>query len=493
MSKTILIFSDGTGQIGGLKPDQRLSNIYKMYRAMRPGPDSPIDPKGQTAFYDAGLGSEEARPFTIARFRKVMEGAAGTGIDENIIDCFSAIIADYSPGDKVCLFGFSRGAYTVRALANVMNLCGVPMQDGCGGPVPRQGPKLRAIAKQAVDRVYNHGAGASRAAYEDQRNTLAGRFRRKFGSDGLGADGEGQGNVQPYFIGVFDTVAALQIRAAAAAVLLIVAALASIAYFAFRLAPVWIGVLASVPVAYVAYRFFVTLLPIKTFVDDRSAELPWWHPRRLWAEITSARVDWWSGKHYDRYVDREIRYLRQASSIDEDRERFPRVGWGSSRDAQWNAEHGRADWQKQTWFAGNHSDIGGSYSESESRLSDIALEWMVQELTTTMGTQITILRDRLVAYPDPEGLQHSEIQSVLDSQPRWLRAISFGKLTWRKGMRTIDPAAPLHSSVIARLKAAQVPQMGENKPYRPASLAAHTAAVAAAASGFSAATKWPSS
>ena len=34
---------------------------------------------------------------------------------------------------------------------------------------------------------------------------------------------------------------------------------------------------------------------------------------------------------------------------------------------------------KQVWFAGSHSDIGGSYPETESRLSDIALAWMVQE------------------------------------------------------------------------------------------------------------------
>ncbi|MFC3726952.1 hypothetical protein [Neoaquamicrobium sediminum] len=42
-----------------MKPDERLSNVYKMYRAMRPGPDSPIDPKRQFAFYDAGLGAGE--------------------------------------------------------------------------------------------------------------------------------------------------------------------------------------------------------------------------------------------------------------------------------------------------------------------------------------------------------------------------------------------------------------------------------------------------
>ena len=40
MSRNILIFSDGTGQAGGLTPDQRISNVYKLYRAARVGPDS---------------------------------------------------------------------------------------------------------------------------------------------------------------------------------------------------------------------------------------------------------------------------------------------------------------------------------------------------------------------------------------------------------------------------------------------------------------------
>ena len=37
MPKNILIFSDGTGQAGGLTPDQNISNIYKLYRATRRG------------------------------------------------------------------------------------------------------------------------------------------------------------------------------------------------------------------------------------------------------------------------------------------------------------------------------------------------------------------------------------------------------------------------------------------------------------------------
>jgi len=56
--KNILIFSDGTGQAGGISVDERRSNIYKLYRATRVGPDSIIKPAEQVAYYDAGVCTE---------------------------------------------------------------------------------------------------------------------------------------------------------------------------------------------------------------------------------------------------------------------------------------------------------------------------------------------------------------------------------------------------------------------------------------------------
>jgi uncharacterized protein (DUF2235 family) len=56
MSKNVLIFSDGTGQVGGLRFDETRTNVYKLYRATRVGPDTSIDPREQVAFYDPGLG-----------------------------------------------------------------------------------------------------------------------------------------------------------------------------------------------------------------------------------------------------------------------------------------------------------------------------------------------------------------------------------------------------------------------------------------------------
>lgn len=58
--RNILIFSDGTGQAGGVQLDEFRTNVYKLFRATRCGPDSDIDPDKQIAFYDPGLGSSLA-------------------------------------------------------------------------------------------------------------------------------------------------------------------------------------------------------------------------------------------------------------------------------------------------------------------------------------------------------------------------------------------------------------------------------------------------
>lgn len=96
MGRNIVIFSDGTAQDGGITFDERRSNIYKLYRATRCGPDSIIDPEDQTAFYDPGLGSALDGD---APYRGILRGpytliskATGFGITANIIDCYAPLI-----------------------------------------------------------------------------------------------------------------------------------------------------------------------------------------------------------------------------------------------------------------------------------------------------------------------------------------------------------------------------------------------------------------
>jgi hypothetical protein len=62
---------------------------------------------------------------------------------------------------------------------------------------------------------------------------------------------------------------------------------------------------------------------------------------------------------------------RHATSIDENRADFTRVPWGSARNAGPARPDSYLGWLDQIWFASVHSDIGGGYSENESRLSDI--------------------------------------------------------------------------------------------------------------------------
>lgn len=96
MAKNVVIYSDGTGQAGGFRFDEDRSNVYKLYRATRCGPDSSIDPREQVAFYDVGLGSQADGANIVGRaFRalhNIIAQATGFGITRNIIDCYAALI-----------------------------------------------------------------------------------------------------------------------------------------------------------------------------------------------------------------------------------------------------------------------------------------------------------------------------------------------------------------------------------------------------------------
>lgn len=451
--KNILIFSDGTGQYGGVQPDQRLSNIYKMYRAMRSGFASDIDPARQIAFYDPGLGSGDGG----GRIKNILSAAFGTGISQNIADCYEAILKHYNPGDRIFLFGFSRGAYTARCVANVLNLCGVPTQDVDGGPLPSGGSKLRKIAERAVYEVYEHGSGHDRGRYELEREEQARRFRVDYNCSGCGLDGEEQGNVAPTFIGVFDTVAAL----GGVIVRRILLALALMATLLAASSWAWhwpgLGKIAShVPALLLVAAFaWASWKQLKTIRNGPSKKGLSWHFAK------------WHLKHYDRFLDSNVGLARHALSIDENRERFPHVGWGASADVQRMEKSARSGpkWLDQVWFAGNHSDIGGSYSEDESRLSDIALGWMLQELKSVEDPPI--INDRLLQlFPNPGGLQHDEVKASHDT---WLPSF----LAWKEKVRSINPEAKLHPTVIERFGKSSVAMFDARGSYRPRNLQQH--------------------
>ena len=115
-----------------MRAEQRMSNIYKLYRACRVAPDTAIDPHEQVSFYDPGLGTETTGTGwtgTVRYVQKLVASVSGRGIADNIADCYEFIINHYESGDRIFLFG-SRGAYTVRNVGNVLMLCGIPTRIG---------------------------------------------------------------------------------------------------------------------------------------------------------------------------------------------------------------------------------------------------------------------------------------------------------------------------------------------------------------------------
>ena len=462
MPKNIVIFSDGTGQAGGIRPEQRLSNIYKLYWASRVDPLNDIDPNEQVAFYDAGLGTDEdvgGSWFRIVRkVRKLLGSATGRGISQNIFDCYNFIIDHWEPGDRIWLFGFSRGAYTARCVANVISLCGVPTLDKKEAPLQRFTLRSSAIAREAVKTVYEHGAGHPLADYEAERDELASRFRVKYG-----ADENGLPNASPYFVGVFDTVAALgtkgwkrfgQWAIISLAVLLLSAIVATIPWWLLG----WSWRLTT------AGLFAVTIV-VSTLIMMKNAF------RYIvgFPKTGSFRGHFisWKAANYDRSLSHRVRFARHAISIDEIREDFARVAWG--RNSVVREKEGANDEPLiQMWFAGNHSDIGGGYPETESRLSDIALEWMVGQATELdLPAQLVVDHTKLKLFPSPAGMQHCEVSGFANAHPFLSRLGN-----WPTLRRSIVQGVTLHSTVFDRFALPVVSQCGRMAPYRPPNLAA---------------------
>jgi uncharacterized protein (DUF2235 family) len=455
--RNIVIFSDGTGQRGGLYFDEERTNVYKLYRATRVAPDSAIDPDMQLAFYDPGLGTLPAGGGELQRiYRKLynfVSQATGLGITQNIIDCYAALIRLWRPGDRIFVFGFSRGAYTVRCLASVVCMCGIPTQDRGGKPLRRDQGSSTQIATRAVKSVYQHVSSPRDEKYLGQRAALAAAFRIDYGaSDPTDAT---RPNAPPYFIGVFDTVASLSNNGALLVLCLAYAALhVAVAFaFSFAIAPhqfwywfgwitVWTGCALSAAYVYTHLKFAWRLQGY--FFWDT-------------IHLTTFRQ-----KFYDQYLNPLITYARHALSIDERRNDFKRVPWGSKHAAFDPGKH-KIEPFEQFWFAGNHADIGGGYTENESRLSDLALEWMVGEAAHAKLADERLLIDVSVLRTNGrfDGMQHDETRSA---------AFRFAKKTLREPVRD----ATLHKDVPSRFALENgVQQYDVTAPYRPEALRHH--------------------
>ena len=119
--RNIIICCDGTGN----EISENISNVLKLYRCLRK--TEKTQPR-QLVYYDPGVGTL-ARPDPWHKLRQgfnaILGLATGYGLDDNVLAAYSFLVHTYQHGDQIYLFGFSRGAYTVRVLAGLIHKVGL--------------------------------------------------------------------------------------------------------------------------------------------------------------------------------------------------------------------------------------------------------------------------------------------------------------------------------------------------------------------------------
>jgi uncharacterized protein (DUF2235 family) len=195
MSKNIVLFVDGTWNTPTGTKQTTSTNVHKLYELVSRS-------ASQTKDYLAGIGTGEfedsgelrppspARQFIrrIARVgRPLLALPFGLGTKRRITRAYECLSSQYTAGDHVYLFGFSRGAFAARSLAGFVNAVGLLLKD-------------RTDLVESAYALYEHG--------EPRDQSPLDRFLRAMTGAGR-PTGDNVAVLPIYFIGVWDSVAAL--------------------------------------------------------------------------------------------------------------------------------------------------------------------------------------------------------------------------------------------------------------------------------------------
>jgi uncharacterized protein (DUF2235 family) len=179
MSRNVVVCCDGTAN----EFAAHKTNVIKLFSTLVQ------DLATQVTFYHPGIGTMEPGGALTPLQRQITKGlglAFGYGLEYDIQNAYVFLMRNYEPGDRVFLFGFSRGAYTVRAIASLLHMYGVIRHDN-ESFVPYAIRMLLAI-RRARDRTT-----------VDHYFALAQDFKETMSSTPC----------RPWFVGVWDTVSSV--------------------------------------------------------------------------------------------------------------------------------------------------------------------------------------------------------------------------------------------------------------------------------------------
>jgi uncharacterized protein (DUF2235 family) len=117
VARNIVVCCDGTGN----QIERNLSNVLKLFRIA-------VKSDRQRVYYSAGIGtigSSDAWARWRQNAKSVFGLATGHGLDADILGAYEFLCRHHEDSDAIFLFGFSRGAYTVRAVAGMVHTIGL--------------------------------------------------------------------------------------------------------------------------------------------------------------------------------------------------------------------------------------------------------------------------------------------------------------------------------------------------------------------------------
>ena len=165
MPRNLVVCLDGTNNEFGAEN----TNVVRLFQLLLDEPDS------QLRYYDPGVGTI-GHPGVLTRLMdkvtKVLGMAFGLGVTQNVIEAYTFLMAHYEEGDRIFIFGFSRGSLEARALAGLLYRCGLLK------------PELTALPPYAV-RVFQ----------TPENENIAAEFKATFARP-----------VSTHFLGLWDTV-----------------------------------------------------------------------------------------------------------------------------------------------------------------------------------------------------------------------------------------------------------------------------------------------
>ncbi|PWY83372.1 hypothetical protein BO70DRAFT_361487 [Aspergillus heteromorphus CBS 117.55] len=209
--RRLIVCCDGSWQSSNHGTKNIASNVAKLSRSIANyGKNKEGDLIQQIVFYDAGVGtSNSSEGGFVDSIHKRWEGGTGQGLEENVCEGYNFIVNNWLPGDEIYIFGFSRGAYTARALAGMicnMGICFPDMMDDWWA--------VYELYKNRKKKEAEEKAKEAERKKKKPTNELKAQVHSMVTSGGFALPGmefmdRFQKNVHIEVVGVFDTVAAL--------------------------------------------------------------------------------------------------------------------------------------------------------------------------------------------------------------------------------------------------------------------------------------------